>query len=266
MNEPIQIGGLSIDEAERLVLRAPQVECPVYHIFLDGMYIRELHMPAGTMAIGHHQNFEHCNILIQGKVRMLDGTILEAPLAFKGQPGRKVGEALEDVIWQNVYVTNERDVDLLESLLLTKSPGFLEDAMHKYLEGALDHEVDRAHHADVLDQLGYTQNQVQEQVENLEDQIELPPGCYKVKLGISSIHGRGVITTAPIQAGEVIGTARCGTFRTPLGRFTNHAKEPNAVMRQYENNVVLVALQDLPMNREVTINYRDTIELTRSLT
>jgi hypothetical protein len=113
----------TIVEMEGAVMSMEQAECPVYHRFYDGIYVRELHMKAGTFAIGHEQKFEQSNLFIKGKVLMynLDGSteILTAPMAFKGKPGRKVGYVLEDVIWQNAYPTNERDVELLETMFRT---------------------------------------------------------------------------------------------------------------------------------------------------
>lgn len=254
---------VSIANIEAQMFSLPQAECPVTHRFEDGCYIRELHMKAGTFAVGHHQNFEHANIFVQGKVLMLndDGstTLLTAPMIFKGKPGRKVGYVLEDVIWQNCYVTEERDVSLLEALLLTKSAASLEHSAERYLDEYFSAEPERADYEQVIKSLGMSEQQVLEQVENKEDQIELPDGAYKVKVDISSIHGRGIIGTAPIEAGEDIGIARSGVFRTPLGRFTNHSSLPNAEMRPFGENIHLVARFPIPTGAEVTIDYGATI-------
>jgi len=46
--------------------------------------------------------------------------------------------------------------------------------------------------------------------------------------------------------------------KTIAGRFTNHAKYPNAVMRQINNKVYIEALYDIN-DEEVTIDYRESI-------
>jgi len=258
---------MSVSELEATMLSLPQAECPVIHSFVDGCYVREVHMKAGTFAVGHHQNFEHANIFVQGKVQLIndDGTttILTAPMIFKGKPGRKVGHILEDVIWRNVYITDERDVALLEALLLTKSTASLEHTVNRYLLEHQQAEADREDYEEVIKSLGMSQVQVLEQVEDEEDQIELPDGAYKVKVDISSIEGRGIIATAPIEAGEDIGIARSGFFRTPLGRFTNHSKHPNAEMRPSGENIHLIARLPIPTDTEVTIDYGATIHQLR---
>lgn len=95
-----------------------QVEIIVNHKFLCGMYIREARMPKGTLVIGHVHRKEHLNIMLSGKLLMLqeDGSeeIFEAPMMYVAPAGRKVAVMLEDVVWQNVYVTNLTEIDEIE--------------------------------------------------------------------------------------------------------------------------------------------------------
>lgn len=121
MTELANTGSLAISKAiditevikkiEPLMLNMPQVPCPVTHYFGPGVCIREVKIPAGTIAIGHHQNFNHVNNFLKGKVLMLmeDGTTktIEAPMTFTGEPGRKIGYIVEDMVWQNIYPTEE---------------------------------------------------------------------------------------------------------------------------------------------------------------
>ena len=104
-----------ISELESKMLEVEQVECPVIHRFGPGMYIREVRISAGTLAVGHEQLFDHMNLFLQGNVIMLneDGTTsdLKAPMIFTGQPGRKVGYIVEDMVWLNIYATEETDID-----------------------------------------------------------------------------------------------------------------------------------------------------------
>lgn len=261
-----------VDDVEQKMLSLPQADCELFHKFQPGYYIREVHLPKGAIVIGHHQNCDHLNVFISGKVLMLnlDGStqVLEAPLTFVGQPGRKIGAILEDVVWQNVYPTNQTDVDLLEAQFLTKSAFSLEHAAHKFaLECELKTE-DRDDYCAAIKELGYTDEQVRIEVNNLEDQIDMPQADYKFVKSISPIHGDGIFATANIAAGSEIGPSRIGFYRTPLGRYVNHSKNPNSKMVQKGDNFFLVSIENIvgaqggQPGQEITVDYRDSRRLT----
>ena len=65
-----------IEEIEKKMFEMEQAECPVIHSFAPGLYIRELRMKAGTLAIGHYQKTRHLNLFLKGRVMMFepDGT------------------------------------------------------------------------------------------------------------------------------------------------------------------------------------------------
>lgn len=125
----------TVDDTEARMLDMPQVECPVAHHFGPGIYIREVTIPEGTLVVGHAHKAAHLCILMAGTLRVLDGEgevrDLVAPFIFTAPPGRKVGYAVEgDVVFQNVFATEETDIDTLEEMLVEKSEAFLaaEDA------------------------------------------------------------------------------------------------------------------------------------------
>lgn len=276
MNELIQLvenpEGFDWDHVERVSLAQPQVDLPVTHMFKDGVYIRQIELKAGCWIIGLHQNFEHECIFVKGKMllRTPDGKVdmIEAPMHFISPPGRKVAIVYEDIIFQNIYHINERDVETLEAYLLTKSDICQEDRFNKYVLGYTQREEDREDYNKSMLLLGFTEPQVQDLV-NIDNVIDWPDGSYKVKLGTSPIHGRGVMATANINIGEVIGIARLGDNRTPLGRYTNHSKNPNAKMMKDGDNLNLVAIHDIKGcqggydGEEVTISYYETIKMLK---
>ena len=61
-------------------------ECPLKHTFSNGMYVREIFIPKGTLIVGKIHRHSHPNFLMQGKVKVVTegmGTeILEAPLSM----------------------------------------------------------------------------------------------------------------------------------------------------------------------------------------
>ena len=77
----------------------------------------------------------------------------------------------------------------------------------------------------------------------------------------SPIDGKGLFMKEAVCSGDTIMPARCGTYRTQAGRFTNHSKYPNAIMVQSGENINLEALIEINKGDEVTIDYRSAITL-----
>lgn len=261
-----------VAQAEVTMLAEEQAPCPVNHYFGPGIYIREVSMGAGLFAIGHKQTKEHVNIMLKGRVLMLneDGSTAElvAPLMFTGKPGRKMGYILEDVVWQNIYATEERDVQVLESIFLDKSPAWQELNVRRLEAQRQEHATDRDDFQRMLNESGFTARTVQRQSENPADQCPMPQGSWKVKTGQSPIQGTGIFLTADAAAGEVLGPARIKGLRTPLGRYTNHSPTPNARMVLLPtDDVYLVTLRGVKGcaggldGDEVTIDYRQALRL-----
>lgn len=250
-----------INRMESRMLDLPQEECPVIHRFGPGIYIREVTLPAGAFVVGHKQTHEHLNIMLKGKVRMEDGTLLEAPLTFVGKPGRKCGTVLDEVIWQNVYATTETDIETLEATYLEKSETFKNHLTPR--SGVAEARED---FQKMLLDLGVSHQTITDQSKDESDQTQMPLGSYKFQLAPSEIHGRGVFACGDIAQAEIIGAARLGAMRTPLGRYTNHSGVPNARMVAREERIDLVALHPIRGNQggqlgdEITVDYRVSVE------
>ncbi len=257
---------------ESFSLRLPQVECPVIHHFGPGIYIREVHIPAGSFAVGHAQRYEQLNIMLAGVLAVTDDNgelkIMRAPFIFTGQPGRKFGYVIEDVIWQNVYATDERDIDVLESTYLDKSDEWTErNEEFRKLRVSL-HNDDRADFGEIIERLGLTEEEVRLQSENESDQIPMPDGYKKFTVRGSFIEGRGAFASATVQAGEIIAPARLGGMRTPAGRYTNHSKAPNSRFETRGDDIYLIANKEISgcvgsdQGEEITIDYCQALALS----
>lgn len=257
-----------VQKLEAKELEKEQVNTPVRHIFGAGIYIRELSAPAGTFLIGHRQVTEHMNVMVKGKVLMLkdDGSIgiVEAPFTGVMKAGRKIGMVLEDMVWQNIYPTDETDVEVLESTYLDKSPYSKEnDKMSKQVEWIM-HTPDREDYRDMLSDLNITHDTVVRMSENTEDLIPFN-GVSLVTVSDSPIQGKGLFATSNIKAGDTIAPARLNNKRTPAGRFTNHGAKPNSKMIKLDNgDMMLVAIKDIKgmsggeLGDELTVDYRQT--------
>ena len=267
-----------VDRAEAQLLTIEQADCPVAHHFGPGVYMRELTMRAGTLAIGHYQKHPHLNVMLSGRVSVIgesgEPTELAAPLTFTGQPGRKVGLVLADVVWLNVYPNpnDERDIDTLEAMWLDKSDTWkAADEARKAVTQAAS-AADRADYAVMLAQYGFDQATGRAQTENTRDQCAMPDGWARVTIRPSCIEGLGVFLTSPAEAGETLAPGLIDGLRTPAGRYTNHSANPNAAMVLREpGRIDLVATRRIngchggDQGEEVTVDYRQVLELRRSI-
>lgn len=113
------------------VMAMPQVECPEKHYFGPGLYIKEVTLPAGAVIIGKPHKVEHMCVLLQGKMVIAkeDGSKVElvAPMTFVSPPGRKVAYILETVVFQNIFATEETDVEKLEDMFVDNTQPLLEE-------------------------------------------------------------------------------------------------------------------------------------------
>ncbi len=281
MGKAIQIGmgpltPAVVERVETAMLALPQADCPVFHHFGPGIYVREVNLPAGITAIGHAQRLPHLNIMLRGRVRMYreDGSTVEiaAPALFVAPPGRKIGEIIEDVVWLNVYATSETDVEALERTYLDKSPAWQADRERRGAQERDAHEADRADFLAMAVEVGVSPEDIRAQSERTEDLADMPQGSWPVMVADSPIEGRGLFATAPIAAGMLICPGRVSDKRTPAGRYTNHSATPNAraVLRP-NGDVDLVAVREIAGCRggqpgdEITLDYRQVLRLRPSL-
>jgi len=259
-----------IKEVSEIMQDMPQADCPVVHHFGDGIYIREVTIPAGVLAVGHVQRFKQNNFLLSGKIAMItdDGLkLLEAPLFFVGDPGRKIGLVLETVVWQNIWPTDETDVEKLEEMYLDKSDMKQEEIKH--IEYML-READREDYNTMIDNSPFTHEQVKEQVENKADQTPMPEEWGSVvTVRTSHIEGKGSFLSWPVREDTIIGPARVDGKRTPLGRYVNHSISPNVKPELMDNgDIYFVAIRDISGCKggshgdEITIDYRETLKLS----
>jgi hypothetical protein len=260
-----------LDKPEQTLLQFPQVKCSVVHHFGPGVCIREVFMPAGTLAIGHKQKFDHLNIMLRGAVMIVkdDGgtQVLTAPMIFTGKAGRKIGYILEDMVWQNVYATELTDPDAVEAFFVEKSEDWLQDQQAKLAVEKLNRVEDREDYFKLLDECGIPHELAKQQSENEYDQKWVDSQITRV--AESPIEGKGLFLTSPLKSGDIICAARIDGYRTQGGRFTNHSKTPNAEMVKLPNgDIDLVALVDIEgckggdMGTEITIDYRQALALS----
>lgn len=111
---------MSTQEITKLQLAALKEECPVNHYFSEGVYIRELILPKGLIAVGKEHKTKHLNTILKGECDvMINGVIkrFKGPCTFESLAGsQKTVYIYEDTIWQTIHVNedNEKDIEMLE--------------------------------------------------------------------------------------------------------------------------------------------------------
>lgn len=100
--------------------------CPLTHSFANGIYMREIRIPAGTALTGKIHRHSHPNVLLSGEVLVVTeggGTEhLKAPLAMISAAGTKRAVyAITDCHWITFHnVGDERNLAKIEEIVIVK--------------------------------------------------------------------------------------------------------------------------------------------------
>lgn len=103
----------------------PEVDCPLQHSFIDGVYVRTIFIPAGTVIVGKIHKHSHANILSKGDVVvMTEGggrEHLTGPLTMVSPAGcKRAVYAVTDTIWTTIHSTDETDLSKIEDWVVAK--------------------------------------------------------------------------------------------------------------------------------------------------
>ena len=122
-----------IDELEEAMVNGMlPVECPLVHRFTDGMYIREIFMPKGSLVTSKIHNTEHPYTISKGFAKVsIDGSEwedLQAPYTGITKKGtRRVLFIVEDCVWTTYhpikfvsgtdnYLSEEEKIKIVEKI------------------------------------------------------------------------------------------------------------------------------------------------------
>ena len=129
MNDILPLPGTpSLQDVQRLQAdmlaseNAVDLSGHTFHHFADGVYGRELRIPAGVAVIGKMHRHSTLNVLAAGELAVTtpDGPqVLKAPAIFVSPAGaKKLGVAITDCVFLNVHASRETDLDKLEAELI----------------------------------------------------------------------------------------------------------------------------------------------------
>ncbi len=117
------------------------ISCPLKHSFADGIYVREITIPAGMILTGKVHKHAHPNFLLKGEVEVFTESggseRLIAPCSMISKAGTKrIVHTLTQVVWTTVHhnPNNITDIDKLEDIVIAKD--YLEYEKFKMLQGS----------------------------------------------------------------------------------------------------------------------------------
>jgi hypothetical protein len=107
------------------------VELNYRHFFSDGLYAREMTIPADTVLTGKIHKYRQLNILSKGEISVLTEEGVKricAPFTIVSPPGTKrIAYAHTECVWTTIHGTQETDIDTIEKI-------FTADNEQEYLE------------------------------------------------------------------------------------------------------------------------------------
>ena len=103
---------------------AMQAVCPVTHHLENGLYTREIFMPAGQLVVSFIHKQNHPSFFLQGEMSLLldDGSVkrVKAPMVVHTEVGtQRVAYIHEDTKWACVYRTDAKTIEEAEKEVYT---------------------------------------------------------------------------------------------------------------------------------------------------
>jgi hypothetical protein len=111
-----------IYKLQSLMLKGDTIDLETRHHFSDGLYARELLIPAGVCLVGALHKTKHLYTVVKGKCRVssqFENLEIEAPFMGETIPQTKrVIYAVTDCVWITYHPTDLTDVEEIEKALL----------------------------------------------------------------------------------------------------------------------------------------------------
>jgi hypothetical protein len=245
------------------LLKLPQANIVTLHSFRAGFYERIIVIPPWTVLTGAEHKTAYQVRIGKGTIAVnIDNggvKILSAPMLFDVGAGlQRAGHTFEEeTIWTDIYSNpdNCRDIDELERrLYITPDIGLSDNIAQRERVRMIED------YGTFLTQIGMSQPDMDKIVENKDDQIDMPEGCF-VEVKPSKIHGNGLFATKDFKAGELICPGRINGKRTPAGRYMNHSTNANVAPEKVGDDLNAIATRNIYRGEELLVNYRESMRV-----
>ena len=133
ISQAIKDNRAMIADLEGVLGDMDQLALEPVHRFSEGLYARELTIPAGSVVVGKIHKHAHLNVIMSGRVTVttpFGSDELEGPVIFESKPDTKRAVyAHTDTVWITFHPTEETDIEVIEEQIILKdySDNLLED-------------------------------------------------------------------------------------------------------------------------------------------
>lgn len=126
--DPLRVRRWIFALGRKLLACGEKRELEVKHTFLDGVYMRELFIPKGTLLVGKPHKLPCMNLVSKGDISVLTesgSARVKAGYSVVSPAGiQKVGYAHEDTVFVNVFRTDETDEEKIEHAIAWEVEAF----------------------------------------------------------------------------------------------------------------------------------------------
>lgn len=114
-----------VQQLEDVIKAFPQVDLPLGHYHIPGVYVRAMMIPEGTVLTGKIHNHECISIVAKGSITVQadDGpTRLDAGWIGVSKAGiKRAGYAHEDTIFITIHRTDQTEIEAIEDELVSET-------------------------------------------------------------------------------------------------------------------------------------------------
>lgn len=107
---------------DKLPIVGEVVDLPINSSFSDGVYLRTIFMPRGSIVVGKKHKTKHFNIVHTGSADVWVNDkhmVIKAPYIFESEEDvRKILYIHEDMYWSTVHATDLKDENEIEKLII----------------------------------------------------------------------------------------------------------------------------------------------------
>lgn len=102
-----------------------EIDLNIKHCFSEKFYAKQMTLPKAHYAEAHKHKYSHLSLLHSGKVKLTCNgveTIYEGPALIEVPAGAEHHiEAIENTIWYCLHQTDEKNIDLIDKVLIKEN-------------------------------------------------------------------------------------------------------------------------------------------------
>lgn len=247
-----------VESLENEALLHEQVDLSLKEMLIGELYVREITIPAGTMLSSKVWLGSYVDIMISGKIAVMtpDGiTQLSGYNLLRGKKSRKrCGYAYEETKWVTVHKTSCLNLDGIEDKMTVDT---VEQSKR------VINAISRHSYSALIKSLGVDERELHNAVTDVSTHATVE--CHNTYVAESAISASGLFSRKDFTRGDFISYAAVDGIRTNTGRYCNHSPAPNCkFIFKDGNNAIMIALDDIYENDELTVDYSVNIDYLRS--